>query len=121
MFYICNRVMSINSRVVQLIDKTAGSKSSFSKATGISNVILSHISSGRNKVSLTAVEQILTSYPDVNAEWLILGKGSMFKQGPELSKEADLLRIIEEMTKGHLNAKKLFDRNIAQLRSILSS
>lgn len=71
--------MSINKRVVQLIEKTSISNVSFSEATGISTVILSHISSGRNKVSLTAVEQILKAFGNVNADWLILGQGAMFK------------------------------------------
>ncbi|PCJ67332.1 MAG: hypothetical protein COA58_03150 [Bacteroidetes bacterium] len=73
--------MAINNRVVQLISKTTNSKTSFSQATGISTVILSHISSGRNKVSLTAVEQILKAFPKVSAEWLVLGKGQMFRDG----------------------------------------
>jgi len=71
--------MSINKRVVQLIEKTSISNASFSEATGISKVILSHISSGRNKVSLNAVKQILKAFGNVNADWLILGHGSMFK------------------------------------------
>lgn len=74
---------NINKRVEQLIAKVAMSKASFSKATGISTVILSHISSGRNKVSLTAVEQIIMAYPNVSTEWLLLGKGQMFKDGIE--------------------------------------
>ena len=72
-------MVAINKRVELLIKKVASSKTSFSNETGISTVILSHISSGRNKVSLKAVEQILKAYPKVNAEWLILGKGNMFK------------------------------------------
>ncbi len=79
--HLLTKSMSINNRVGQIIKKTTISKSAFSKATGISTVILSHISSGRNKVSVTAVEQILTAYPKVNAEWLLLGKGQMFKDG----------------------------------------
>ena len=82
--------MSINKRVVQLIDKTSVSKAAFSEATGISAVILSHISSGRNKVSLKAVEQILKAYSNVNAKWLILGQGSMFESKDEVSKYNEL-------------------------------
>ena len=111
--------MSINKRVVELIDKTTGSKSGFSKTTGISNVILSHISSGRNKVSLTAVEQILLAYPNVNAEWLILGKGAAFKTGLEKSKELELLNTIEEMNRDFTDAKKSFERNIEILKSTI--
>lgn len=72
--------MSINKRVLQIIDQVAQNKSSFSKSTGISPVILSHIASGRNKVSLKTVVQILETYPTLNAEYLLLGKGQVFKQ-----------------------------------------
>ena len=71
--------MDINKRFLFYVDKVANSKAAFSKTTGISSVILSHIGSGRNKVSLTAVIQILEAYPSINAEYLLLGKGSPFK------------------------------------------
>ena len=77
--------MTINDRVQLLIDKVAASKAAFSTSTGISTVILSHIISGRNKVSLSAVEQILLAYPTLNAEWLILGKGAMYKEEKDTS------------------------------------
>ena len=82
--------MSINKRVVQLIEKTSVSKASFSEATGISTVILSHISSGRNKVSLTTVEQILKAYSNVSAKWLIFGQGSIFESQDDISKYKEL-------------------------------
>ena len=82
--------MSINKRVVQLIEKTSVSKAAFSEATGISTVILSHISSGRNKVSLTTVEQILKAFSNVSAKWLIFGQGSMFESQDDLSKYIEL-------------------------------
>ncbi|NNJ56703.1 MAG: hypothetical protein HKP14_11240 [Bacteroidia bacterium] len=94
---------TINQRVELLIKKVANTKSGFSQSTGISTVILSHISSGRNKVSLMAVEQILKAYPKVNAEWLILGKSSMFKD--ELDKDltcelkTELQELNQELTK----------------------
>ena len=97
--------MSINNRLEQLIIKTATTRSNFSKATGISTVILSHIGSGRNKVSLAAVEQILMAYPEVNSEWLVLGKGRMFKQGlneeciAELEARLDAVYLEVEKTK----------------------
>lgn len=101
--------MNINNRVEQLIKKTSISKSAFSKTTGISTVILSHISSGRNKVSLTAVEQILNAYPKINAEWLLLGKGQMFKDGLE-TEMTDLLehqieQLAEELERFQKSAK----------------
>ncbi len=100
-------VMSINKRVEQLVEKTSRSKSAFSIATGISTVILSHISSGRNKVSLTAVEQILKAFPSVSSDWLVLGKGSMFKDalGDDIASELqDNLGAIEQETQRYIKS-----------------
>jgi hypothetical protein len=36
--------------------------------------------SGRNKPSLDFVTKILTAYDDIDAEWLLKGKGSMLRQ-----------------------------------------
>lgn len=38
---------------------------------------ISHILSGRNKPSLDFVMKILTSYPEINSDWLLFGKGEM--------------------------------------------
>ena len=100
-------VMSMNKRVEQLVEKTSRSKSAFSIATGISTVILSHISSGRNKVSLTAVEQILKAFPSVSSDWLVLGKGSMFKDALEDDKASELqdnLDAIEQETQRYIKS-----------------
>lgn len=113
---------SINSRVEQLITKTTTSKSAFSKSTGISTVILSHISSGRNKVSLTAVEQILLAYPKVNAEWLLLGKGQMFKDGLE-NESTDMLEhqielLNEEIDRFHKSAKNKLTKLLSTVEEL---
>ena len=110
---------TINQRVEMLIKKVANTKASFSQSTGISTVILSHISSGRNKVSLTAVEQILKAYPKVNAEWLIFGKGSMFKD--ELDKDLtdelkiELQDLNQELTKVKVNIEKKIIKMIERI------
>jgi hypothetical protein len=95
--------MNINNRVEMLIKKVATNKASFSSSTGISSVILSHISSGRNKVSLKAVEQILKAYPKVNADWLVLGKGPMFKDALDHNLIQELKDSIEDIEQ-ELNA-----------------
>ena len=114
--------MSINNRVEQIIKKTTISKSSFSKATGISTVILSHISSGRNKVSVTAVEQILTAYPKINAEWLLLGKGQMFKDGIE-TETTDMLayqiqQLGEELDRHYKSANSKLSKLLSTVEDL---
>ena len=113
--------MSINKRVVELIDKTSTSKSAFSSATGISAVILSHISSGRNKVSLTAVQQILKAFPNVNADWLIHGKGQMLKEGIENETLVELTTALEQLEAEYIKMTKSIESKIDALKRILGT
>lgn len=118
--HLLTEMMDINKRVELLVEKTSTSKSTFSVATGISTVILSHISSGRNKVSLTAVEQILKAFPSVNAEWLILGKGSMFKDALSDNVASDLndnLDAVQQETQRYI---KSIESKISKMRDTIS-
>lgn len=113
--------MTINERVQLLIDKVSGSKASFSSTTGISTVIISHISSGRNKVSLNAVEQILEAYPNVNAEWLILGKGGMFKEQKD-TRQLDLINSkLGELKLGLQSSIESADRKIESITKLIEN
>ena len=40
---------------------------------------ISHILSGRNYPSFDFLQKLLERFPKINAEWLILGQGSMYK------------------------------------------
>ena len=40
---------------------------------------ISHLLSGRNKPSFDFIQGILTNFPQINPEWLILGKGKPYK------------------------------------------
>lgn len=85
--------MDINDRYMKLVDSVSSSRAEFSKRTGISSVILSHIGSGRNKVSLTAVISLLENYDDINPEYLLLGKGKPFKEGDKVLKDEILTKV----------------------------
>jgi len=39
---------------------------------------ISHILSGRNKPGFEFIQKLLKNYPEINARWLILGKGSVY-------------------------------------------
>ena len=48
----------------------------FANAIGVQRATLQHILSGRNEPSLKIIMAIHTSFPDVELEWLLNGKGS---------------------------------------------
>jgi hypothetical protein len=70
---------SINERIKILVDQLAmGNKSSFARSIGISNQSLGEIIGGRQSApSFAALQKMITSFPQVRMEWLILGNGPM--------------------------------------------
>lgn len=56
------------------------SPSQFADEISVQRSSLSHILSGRNKPSLDFVTKLLTSYPEINSDWLLFGKGTMISK-----------------------------------------
>lgn len=85
-------------KVIQIVGLTSGQ---FAQEIGIQTSTLSHILNERNKPSLDVMKKILNRYPNINAEWLILGQGSIQKkefqsQAPTLFSENDANDSISE-------------------------
>ena len=87
--------MGAIQRIVQFIEYKGISKYKFYQETGLSNGFLDK---GENMGS-DKCEKILYTYPDINPEWLLTGRGSMLKekevafQEPQLAISADIQRI----------------------------
>jgi transcriptional regulator with XRE-family HTH domain len=66
---------------IQLLLKTMNlSPSQFADEIQVQRSSISHILSGRNKPSLDFVLKILSTYPEINSEWLMFGKNKMMKE-----------------------------------------
>ena len=65
------------NRIKQIIDKENLSSTQFASEIGVQRSALSHVLSGRNNPSLDFMMKIKTRYPDINLDWLLLGKGKM--------------------------------------------
>lgn len=66
---------------ILLVLKTQNLTSSqFADEIGVQRSSISHILSGRNNPSLEFVTKILKRFPDINSEWILFGKGSMYRQ-----------------------------------------
>ena len=57
---------------------------------------ISHILSGRNKPSYDFVTKLLTKFPNLNPDWLILGKGPMHRDEIRPSKKDTTIASIVE-------------------------
>lgn len=54
--------------------------SQLADAVGVQRSNISHLLAGRNNPSLDFVTRLLTKFPEVNADWLLFGKGSIHKK-----------------------------------------
>lgn len=77
----------IKDRILRILTSENLSSSKFAEIVGVQRSSISHILSGRNKPSLDFLQKILSTFPTINADWLIIGKGEMHKN----SKQAEII------------------------------
>ena len=64
----------MHNRLKQFLTMENISPARFAEELGIQRSGISHLLSGRNKPSFEFLQKMMSAYPDLNAEWLILGK-----------------------------------------------
>lgn len=70
----------MKERILQLLDLEQLTPSKFADIIGVQRSSVSHVISGRNNPSFDFLQKTLKAFPGLNAEWLMLGKGSMYEQ-----------------------------------------
>mgnify|MGYP002620739871 CR=1 FL=1 len=73
------KVRIMNKRLQQFLAAENISQSQFADAMGIARASVSHIIAGRNKPGFEFMSAMVRNYPALNLEWLISGKGKMYK------------------------------------------
>lgn len=69
----------MNNRLQQFLTAENISQSVFADTIGVARASVSHILAGRNKPGFDFIESMSRHYPMINLEWLITGKGKMYK------------------------------------------
>ena len=69
----------MNKRLQQFLAAENISQSQFADAMGIARASVSHIIAGRTKPGFEFMSAMVRNYPALNLEWLISGKGKMYK------------------------------------------
>ena len=89
--YICDGLLwPMNLRLQQFINAENITQSELADTIGVARGSISHILSGRNKPSFDLIEKMAVCYPALNIEWLITGKGKMYKSHAPVVQEGDL-------------------------------
>ena len=69
----------IDKRLRLLLENERLTSSQFAKIVGYMPSSISHILSGRNKPGFDFIKEILKKFDNINPEWLILGRGEIYK------------------------------------------
>lgn len=69
----------MRDRILHFLTQEDISSAKFADEIGVQRSSVSHILSGRNNPSFDFIQKILRRFELLNAEWLILGRGEMFK------------------------------------------
>lgn len=69
----------MKDRILAFLQNENKSYAQFAEEIGVQPSGISHILSGRNNPSLDFVTKMLHRYPSLSAEWLLFGRGPMYK------------------------------------------
>ncbi len=70
----------LKDRILSFLKSEGISSGELADRIGVQRSSISHLLSGRNKPSYDFIFKFLESFPEVNAEWFISGKGNMYKK-----------------------------------------
>jgi|SRR5690554_5484319 len=71
----------MKDRIQRIMDREELTPARFADRLQINRAIISHILNGRNNPSLDVVTRILNEMDYIEPEWLLSGKGNMYKTG----------------------------------------
>ena len=81
-------------RIKKWLDLNNQKPSELAKNIGVNRATISHILSGRNKPSIDFLEKLLHVYPNINANWLITGVGSINLEDSDSISERNLSKVV---------------------------
>jgi len=101
----------MQTRLQQFLDRKKLTPAHFAEIVGVQRSGISHILSGRNNPSLDFIQKMIDKFPDLNIEWLITGKGDMFKG--DIFKEDKEDKILNISPPETVQKRMFEDENVA--------
>lgn len=79
----------MKQRLEQFLQSENISKAQFADSINVARAAVSHIMAGRNNPSYEFILSTMKTYPELNIEWLLSGKGFMYKNAAESTAPAE--------------------------------
>ena len=84
----------MNERLIKFLAAENLSQSQLADTLGVARASISHIISGRNKPGFDFLESMAVNFPALSLEWLITGKGKMYRGREAAAADPDGAAII---------------------------
>ena len=81
--FVTYKLFIMDKRLQQFLDAENISQAQLADTLGVARAGISHILSGRNKPGFDFLEAMAVHYPKISMDWLLTGKGRMYKDSPE--------------------------------------
>ncbi len=98
----------MKERIQQFIDYKGISAGDLASALDVQRSNISHILNGRNKPGANFIEKLLLTFPDLNARWLLTGKGQM-TNGP-IQENSDISSYNPQIASDGKRSKEVSDK-----------
>lgn len=102
----------MQNQLQEILTREKLSSSQFADRIGVQRSSVSHVLSGRNKPGFDFIQKLLTAFPEINGDWLITGKGEMYRKK---STSEDLFEVkseVQQLENHSKNEKKPVTLNI---------
>ena len=103
-------------RLKKIIEMSHLSERAFASRCGLTQNALWYQLNGKRKLSLETIEAIVENFPDVSAEWLLRGNGSMLKGQEDADNERRISNLIDVITMQQETIRNLTEK-IKQLQN----
>jgi transcriptional regulator with XRE-family HTH domain len=92
----------MKDRILEFLKRENKTSAQFAEEIHVQPSGISHILSGRNKPSLDFVIKMLEKYSFISTEWLMFGRGSMYKE-PKMADLFDDTDMVQTRKQGDIS------------------
>ena len=88
----------MDKRLQQFLDAENITQAQLADKLGVARAGISHILAGRNKPGFDFLEAMAVHYPGVSLDWLLTGKGRMYKEDAPTRRVSRILVFYDDNT-----------------------
>ena len=89
--------MDINKRIKEIKEYSRLGQQEFADKAGLSKAVVSRVLNEKANAGMKVVFQVLEAFPEVNADWLIRGRGEMIVEKKQQNKQISLEKEVKNL------------------------